>query len=128
MTRLTTLAIGAAMIGCFGFLADSADAQATAACPSHEAAVYFAADSSAFNSEQNFAVVRMAEAARTCGASGVLVHADGNEERARAIATALNQRGVKATIVPQPALALAGDTMITRSITLSVASQTSPSS
>lgn len=128
MTRLTTLTLGAAMLGFVGFAADSAIAQTSPACPSHEAVVYFAADSATLNSEQNFAVVSMAEAARSCGATGVLVHSNGDGERARAVATALGQRGVKVTIVVQPALALSGDTMIGRSITLRLASQTGTSS
>lgn len=128
MTRLTAMTIGAAMIGFCGFVADPAKAQATYPCPSHEAVVYFAPDSVVLNSQQNFAVVSMAEAARTCGAKGVLIHANGDGERARAVATALSQRGVQATIVAQPALGLSGDTMIGRSITLRVATQTSTSS
>jgi hypothetical protein len=128
MTRLTSLTLGAAMLGFLVFVADSAIAQTSAACPSHEAVVYFAADSATLNSEQNFAVVSMAEAARSCGATGVLVHSNGDGESARAVATALSLRGVKATIVAQPALALSGDTMIARSITLSVANQTRASS
>lgn len=128
MTRLTSLTLGAAMLGFLVFVADSAIAQPSAACPSHEAVVYFAAGSATLNSEQNFAVVSMAEAARSCGATGVLVHSNGDGERARAVATALSLRGVKATIVAQPALALSGDTMIARSITLRVANQTRASS
>ena len=68
MTRLTATTIGAAMIGFCGFIAGSATAQATSPCPSHEAVVYFAPDSAVLNSQQNFAVVSVAEAARTCGA------------------------------------------------------------
>lgn len=128
MTRLTALTIGAALIGFCGFVADSANAQTQAACPSHEAVVYFAPDSTALNSQQSFAVVSMAEAARTCGAKAVVVHANGDGDRARAVATALSQRGVHATIVAQPALGLSGDTMIARSITLRVASGSSTSS
>jgi hypothetical protein len=128
MTRLTSLTLGAAMLGFLVFVADSAIAQPSAACPSHEAVVYFAAGSATLNSEQNFAVVSMAEAARSCGATGVLVHSNGDDERARAVATALSLRGVKATIVAQPALALLRDTMIARSITLRVANQTRASS
>ena len=128
MIRLTTLTLGSAMLGHLGFVADSAIAQTSAACPSHEAVVYFAADSATLDSEQNFAVASMAEAARSCGASGVLVQASDDGERARAVATALGQRGVKATIVAQPALALSGDTMMARSITLRVANQTRTSS
>jgi hypothetical protein len=128
MIRLTTLTLGSAMLGHLGFVADSAIAQTLAACPSHEAVVYFSADSATLDSQQNFAVVSMAEAARSCGASGVLVQANDDGERARAVATALGQRGVKATIVAQPALARSGDTMIARSITLRVANQTSTSS
>ncbi len=70
----------------------------------------------------------MAEVAHACGDPGVLSNAKGNGERARAFATALSQRGVKATIVAQPALALSGDTMIARSITQRFANQTSTSS
>jgi hypothetical protein len=128
MTRLTAMTIGAAMIGFCGFIADSATAQTPSPCPNHEAVVYFAPDSATLNSQQNFAVVSMAEAARTCGAKGVLIHANGNGDRARAVATALSQRGVKATIVAQPALGLSGDTMVARSITLRVATQTGTSS
>ena len=128
MTRLTATTIGAAMIGFCGFIAGSATAQATSPCPSHEAVVYFAPDSAVLNSQQNFAVVSVAEAARTCGAKGVLIQANGDGERARAVATALSQRGVQATILAQTALGLSGDTMIARSITLRVATQTSTSS
>jgi len=128
LTRLTAFTVGAAIIGFCGFIADSATAQTPSSCPSHEAVVYFAPNSTVLNSQQNFAVVSMAEAARTCGAKGVLIHANGDGERARAVATALSQRGVEATIVAQPALGLSGDTMIARSITLRVATQTGTSS
>lgn len=128
MTRLTAFTVGAAMIGFCGFIADPATAQTTSSCPSLEAVVYFAPNSTVLDSQQNFAVVSMAEAARTCGAKGVLIHATGDGERARAVATALSQRGVEATIVAEPALGLSGDSMIARSITLRVAKETSTSS
>jgi outer membrane protein OmpA-like peptidoglycan-associated protein len=128
MTRLSTFIKGAAMIGCLGFVADSAMAQTSAACPSHEAVVYFAPNSAALNSEQKLAIASTAEVARACGAPGVLIQANGNGERARAVATALSQRGVTATIVAQQALAPSADTMTARSITLRVASQTGTSS
>lgn len=128
MTRLTALTIGAALIGLCGFAADSALAQTPAACPANEAVVYFAPDTAALNAEQNFALVKMAEAARACGVNNVLIHTSGNAERARTVATALGQRGVKTTIVAQPTLLLGGDTMLARSITLRVASTTSSSS
>lgn len=122
MTRLTALTIGAAMIGFCGFIVDSASAQTPDACAEREAVVYFAPDSVALNAEQSFAIVNMAEAARRCGSNDVVIHASGNAERAKAVATALRQRGVKSTIVAQPMLLLGGDTMLARSITLRVAS------
>lgn len=128
MTRLTAFTMGAAMIGFCGFFADPATAQAPSPCPSHEAVVYFAPDSAVLNSQQNFAVVSMAEAARTCGAKGILIQANGDGERARTVATALSQRGVQATIVAQPTLGLSGDTIMARSITLRVATGTGTSS
>jgi hypothetical protein len=121
MNRLTAMTMGAAMIGFCGFVYDSASAQTPAACPSHEATVYFGQESAELDSNQNYAVVTMAEAARSCGAKGVVVQAVGNGERANAVATALKQRGIKTTVVTLPALALAGDTMIARAVTLRVA-------
>ncbi len=120
MNRLTLMTMGAAMIGFCGFIADTAAAQTPAACPSHEAVVYFAPDSAALNSEQNYALVSMAEAARTCGAKSVVVQANGDAERAKTVAAALRQRGVKTTIVTGSTLALYGDTMLGRSVTLRV--------
>jgi carbon starvation protein CstA len=128
MSRLIELSLRAAMIGFCGFVADSAIAQTTAACPAKEAVVYFAPDSAALNSEQNHALVNMAEAARACGAKNVQIYASGNAERAQVVAAALSQRGVKATIVTQPALLPGGDTMLARSITLRVAGDVSSSS
>lgn len=122
MQRLTAMTIGAALIGLCGFAYD-ATAQVSgqsAACPAHEATVYFAKDSNVLNSEQHFAIVSMAEAARACGAKGVVVQASGDADRARAVSTALRQRGVKSTIVSLPRLAPLGDTMIARSVTLRV--------
>lgn len=120
MNRLTAMTLGAAMIGFCGFVYDSASAQTPAACPTHEATVYFGQGTAALNSHQNYAVVTMAEAARTCGAKGVIVQAVGDGERANAVATALKQRGVKTTVVTLPSLALSGDTMLARSVTLRV--------
>jgi hypothetical protein len=121
MNRLTALTLGAAMIGVCGFVYDAASAQTPAACPSHEATVYFGHNSVELNAHQNYAVVTMAEAAHTCGARGVVVQTVGDGERANAVATALKLRGIKTTVVTLPALALSGDTMIARSVTLRVA-------
>lgn len=128
MTRLTTTIKGAAMIGFLGFAADSAIAQTSAACPSHEAVVCLAPGSAALNAEQKFAIASTAEVARACGAPGILIDANGNGEYATAVATAFSQRGVTATIVAQPALARSGGTMTARSITLRVESQTGTNS
>jgi len=116
------------MIGLCGFAADPAFAQAPAACPANDTVVYFALDSASLNSEQDFALFKMAEASRKCGEEGVLVHTSGNAERARIVANVLAQRGVKATIIAQPALLLGGDTMLARSITLRVATGVSANS
>jgi len=118
MTRLTATIKAAAMIGFPGFVADSAIAQTSAFCPSHEEVIYFAPGSAELNSEQKLAIASTAEVARACGAPGILIHANGNVERARAVATAFSQLGMTATIVAQLALALSRGTMTARSITL----------
>jgi hypothetical protein len=120
MNRLTAMTLGAALIGLGGFVYDSASAQTPAACPSHEATVYFSQDSNALNAHQSYAIVTMAETARACGAKGVVVQTVGDGDRAKAVAAALKQRGVKTTIVTLPALALSGDTLLARSVTLRV--------
>lgn len=128
MKRLTAMTLGAALIGLGGFVYDSASAQTPAACPAHEATVYFGQDSAELNAHQNYAVVTMAENARACGAKGVVVQSVGDVRRAQSVATALRQRGVKTTIVTLPALALSGDTMIARSVVLRVADGANTSS
>jgi len=127
MERLTAMTIGAAMIGIFGFAIDSASAQ-TPACPTHQATVYFAPNSVALDAEQDFALINMADAARTCGAKAVTIEALGDIRRAETVAAAIRQRGIGATIIALPALAPAGDTMMARSVTLSLASETSSNS
>ena len=128
MKRLTAMTLGAALIGLGGFVYDSASAQGPELCPKHEATVYFHQDSSVLNAHQNFAVDTMAAAAHTCRAETVLVQGVGNIERARAVATALKQRGVKTTVVALPSLGFTGDTMTARSVTLRVAADATSSS
>lgn len=127
MERLTAMTIGAAMIGICGFAIDSASAQSPA-CPAHQTTVYFAPDSAVLNAAQDFALVTMANAARTCGAKAVTIETIGDIRRAETVAAALRERGIEATIIPLPALAPGGDTMMARSVTLSLASEASSSS
>lgn len=129
MQRLTAMTLGAALIGLGGFVYDAASAQTPAACPNHEATVYFSQDSSRLDSHQNYALVTMAEAARACGSKNIVVQGIGNTDRARVVATALKRHGVKTTVVTLPAaLAPAADTMLTRSVTLRVSGGANPSS
>lgn len=126
MQRLTAMTLGAAFIGFCGYLFDaSATAQTPAPCATHEATVYFAPDSSSLNEYADYALDRMAEAARACGAKGVIVQVSSEGDRAKAVANALRGRGVKAVIQPVPTLAISGDTMVARAVTLHVATPTS---
>ncbi len=125
MQRLTAMTLGAFAIGLAGYAYDAASAQTpaanAAACPTYESTVYFAPNSAELNSYSDYTIVRIAEAARACGAKGIVVQAAADGDRAQTVATALRSKGLKAVIVPSSALALAGETMIARSVVLRVA-------
>lgn len=122
------MTIGAVLIGLCGFALD-ASAQTSKACAKHEAVVYFAPESSSLNEYSDYAIDRMAEAARACGAQGVVIQATAsNRDRTFAVASALSGRGVKPVIVPAGGLQPLGDTMVARSVTIRVSDTGNPAS
>lgn len=129
MQRLTIMILGALAIGLSAFVCDQASAQTAAnmapvslkSCPKYESTVYFAPDSTGLNAYSDYTIDRMAEDAKACGAKGVIVQAADAGERAATVATALRAHGLKAVIVPSPAIALSGETIVNRSVILRVA-------
>lgn len=119
MQKLTAMTLGALLIGLCGYAFD-ANAQ-TASCPKHEATVFFAPDSAELNEYSTYTVNEMADAARACGAKGVIVEVPTGNTRADVVATVLRGKGVKAVIVPAPTLIAAGNGMMSRAVVLRVA-------
>jgi hypothetical protein len=120
MQKLTAMTLGAFLIGLCGYAID-ASAQTTAMCPKHEATVFFAPDSSELNKYSTYTVVEMADAARACGAEGVIVEVPTGNARADVVATVLRGKGVKAVIVPAPTLIAGANDMMSRAVVLRVA-------
>jgi hypothetical protein len=52
------------------------------------------------------------------------VQAAADGARAQSVASALRSKGIKAVVIPSPALALSGETIVARSVTLRVAEPT----
>lgn len=120
MQKLTAMTIGAFLIGLCGYAVD-ASAQTAVQCPKHEATIFFAPDSAELNKYSSYTVNEMAEAARNCGAKGVIVQVPTQDMRADVVATVLRGKGVKAVIVPAPTLVATGDGMMSRAVVLRVA-------
>lgn len=124
MQRLTIKTLGALAIGISGFVCDSASAQTPvklSACPQYESTIYFAPDSAGLNAFSGYTIEKVAQDARACGAKGVIVQAATEGDRADTVATALRAQGLKAVIIPSPALALSDESIVSRSVTLRVA-------
>lgn len=124
MQRLAITTLGALVIGIGGFIHDSAAAQTPArlsACSPYESTIYFAPGSSGLSTFSGDTIHRVAQEARACGASGVIVEAAAEGDRATTVATALRAQGLKAVIVPAPLLAPYGESIVGRSVTLRVA-------
>ena len=69
-----------AQTGCQGrdAVAALASAQTVPKCPTHEATIFFAPDSSELNKFSSYTVNEMADAARACGSKGVIVQLVGH--------------------------------------------------
>jgi len=127
MQRLTLMTLGALAVGLAGHAHDASaqtSASKASACPAYESTVYFAPDSTELNTFSDYTIVRIAEEARACGAKGIVVQAAADGARAQSVASALRSRGIKAVVIPWPALALSGETIVARSVTLRVAEPT----
>ena len=125
MQRLTIMTLGALAVGFAGFAYDKASAQTpvaqTAACPKYDSTVYFAPESAELSSFSEKTIGTIVKAAQACGAKGIVVQAAADGDRAQRVATALRAKGLKAVIVPTPAIAQSQEAMINRSVILRVA-------
>ena len=130
MQRLTVMTLGALAIGLAGYAYDAASAQTSAgmapagkmaACPKYESTVYFSHDSAELSTYSNYTIVRIVNDAQACGSKGVVVQSAADDNRAQTVASALRAKGLKAVIVPSPALAQSDEAMINRSVVLRVA-------
>lgn len=125
MQRLTVMTLGALAIGLAGYAYDAASAQTPAgkmaACPKYESTVYFSPDSAELSTYSNYTIVRIVNDAQACGSKGVVVQSAADDNRAQTVASALRAKGLKAVIVPSPALAQSDEAMINRSVVLRVA-------
>ena len=119
MQKLTAMTIGAFLIGVCGYAVD-ASAQTASKCPTHEATIFFAPDSTELSKFSSYTVNEMAEAARACGSKGVIVQVPTDNERAGVVATVLRSKGVKAVIVPAPTLVADNASMMSRAVVLRV--------
>lgn len=120
MQKLTAMTIGAFLIGLCGYAVD-ASAQTAPKCPTHEATIFFAPDSTELSKFSSYTVNEMAEAARACGSKGVIVQVPTDNERAGVVATVLRSKGVKAVIVPAPTLIANDSGMMARAVVLRIA-------
>ena len=125
MERLTAMTLGALAIGLAGFAYDAASAQTpagkTAACPKYDSTVYFSPNSAELSTYSYYTIVRIVNDAQACGSKGVVVQSAADDNRAQTVASALRAKGLKAVIVPSPALAQSDEAMINRSVVLRVA-------
>lgn len=121
MQRLTAMTLGALAIGLAGFAFDAHAQTAPQECAQHEATIYFAPNSNALNAYSDYAIERMAAEARACGAIDIVVQTTAGRERARAVAVALEGRGLRPVVSTAPALIPIGDGIMARSVTLRVA-------
>lgn len=121
MQRLTAMTLGALAIGLAGFAFDAnAQTPAPQPCAQHEATIYFAPNSNALNEYSDYAIERMAAEARACGALDIVVQTTAGRERARAVAIALEGRGLRPVVSSAPVLIPVGDGIMARSVTLRV--------
>ena len=125
MQRLTAMTLGALAIGLAGYAYDAASAQTPAsklvACPKYESTVYFSPNSAELSTYFDYTIVRIANDAQACGSKGVVVQSAADDNRAQTVASALRAKGLKAVVVPSPALAQSDEAMINRSVVLRVA-------
>lgn len=120
MQRLTMMTIGAAFLGLAGFAYDSASAQAPGACSTRAVDIYFDRGSTALNTFSQQLVERLAEEARNCGSSQVVVSAAA-PDRARAVLEKFQSLGVKATVLAPQAGAPSGESVAGRAVTIRLA-------
>jgi hypothetical protein len=121
MQRLNLMTLAAIAIGFGAYAYDAASAQTRSTCPTYESTVYFAPNSASLNEFSDYTINKMATDAKACGAKGVVVEAAADGERAKIVADALRTKGIKAVIVPAPALAQSAETILNRAVVLRVA-------
>lgn len=124
MQRLTIMTLGALAIGFSAFVYDKASAQTPGkleTCPKYESTVYFSPNSAELNAYSDYTISKVAKETQACGAKGVIVQAAAEGERADTVATALRSKGIKAVVVPSPALAQSEETIVNRSVIIRVA-------
>lgn len=108
MKALTTMTLGAALIGLAGLVYDTATADEPPSCSTREASVYFENGNMKLNDFSTAVIDRVAAEAKACGAAQVVAQSN-SDARAQAVSKAFEARGVQVVVVTQPPVSLTGE-------------------
>lgn len=108
MKALTTMTIGAAMIGLAGLVYDGATAGQPMACPDRAASIYFERGAAELSEASNTVIDRIAAEAKACGADEVIARTD-TDARVETLTRAFEARGLRLVVVKPPSVAPSAD-------------------